>query len=60
VHIGIGMPGRCQVFFEIVLVFKILCYHNLILNTNHLIGSAYSLSKFLMVPYKDNGHLTNR
>lgn len=61
IDVHIGVPGRvhdARVFRNSPL-FQNIMYHNLISPTTHLIGdSAYPLSKFLLVPYKDNGHLT--
>jgi len=57
----IGMPGRMHDarVFRNSPFYQNIMYYNLIPDTNHLIGdTAYPLSKFLMVPYKDNGHLT--
>jgi len=61
IDVHIGVPGRvhdARVFRNSPL-FRNIKYHNLISPTTHLIGdSAYPLSTFLLVPYKDNGHLT--
>lgn len=61
IDVHIGVPGRAhdaRVFRNSPL-FQNIMYHNLIPERNHLIGdSAYPLNKFVMVPYKDNGHLT--
>jgi len=56
-----GVPGRvhdARVFRNSPL-FQNIKNNNLISPTTHLIGdSAYPLSTFLLIPYKDNGHLT--
>lgn len=61
IDVHIDMPGRmhdARVFRNSPLYQNIM-YHNLIPDTNHLIGdTAYPLSNFLITPYKDNGHLT--
>lgn len=63
IDVHIGVPGRChdaRVYRNSPL-FQNIMYQNLIPNTNHIIGdAAYPLSRFLIVPYKDNGHLTER
>ncbi|XP_071649930.1 putative nuclease HARBI1 [Temnothorax longispinosus] len=61
IDVYIGVPGRvhdARVFRNSPL-FQNIMHHNLISPNTHLIGdSAYPLSRFLLVPYKDNGHLT--
>lgn len=63
IDVHIGVPGRChdaRVFRNSPL-FQNIMYHNLIPDTHHLIGDcAYPLNRFLMVPFKDNGHLSNK
>ncbi|KYN27546.1 Putative nuclease HARBI1 [Trachymyrmex cornetzi] len=60
-NVYIGAPGRvhdARVLRNSPL-YKNIMNHNLILPDTHLIGdSAYPLSTFLLVPFKDNDHIT--
>ncbi|XP_024891921.1 putative nuclease HARBI1 [Temnothorax curvispinosus] len=41
--------------------FETLCTDDNFPNDSHLLGdAAYSISKYIMVPFKDNGHLSER
>lgn len=61
IDVHIGVPGRihdARVFRNSPL-FQNIMHHNLIAPNTHLIGDcAYPLSTFLIVPFKNNGHLT--
>ncbi|XP_066595829.1 putative nuclease HARBI1 [Prorops nasuta] len=61
IDVHIGVPGRVHDarVFRNSPIFKNIKYHSLLSSRNYLIGdSAYPLSSFLLVPYKDNGHLS--
>lgn len=58
----IGCPGSCHDahVWKISPIFKAIISSQVEVAENALIlgDSAYPLSKFLMTPYRDNGHLT--
>ncbi|XP_066589309.1 uncharacterized protein [Prorops nasuta] len=60
IDVHIGVPGRVHDarVFRTSPLYKNIMHHNLISPSNCIIGdSAYPLSDFVLVPYKDNGHL---